>query len=153
MHTRTALLVPLMMAAPALALAAGHTPTPKAATGSTAGKAGTNVKYKQPVPSFKKVDSNGDHEIEWNEAKSAGVPKAVFKRYDYHHDGKLTLTEWKMVKVAMVDTTKLHTAGSKSLPKVPASIAKKVRAPAYGTVTGTAGAPMPSTGNGGHKKS
>ena len=122
MRIRTTLLVPLMTAMPALALAGSHMGTPTAATASKGGKGAMHVKYKQPVPSFKKVDSNGDHEIEWSEAKSAGVPKAVFKRYDYHHDGKLTFTEWKMVKVAMIHTVKLHTPGPNSLPKVPSSV-------------------------------
>ncbi len=150
MLKRIALLVPLMTAAPALALAAGNMGTLKVTTASKAGKKAVYAKYKQPVPSFKKVDRNGDHKIEWNEAKSVGVPKAVFKQFDYHHNGKLTSTEWKMVKVAMIPTAKMHTTGPKSLPKVPASVAKKIHAPAYGTVTGTTGTPMPSTGHGGH---
>lgn len=133
------------MATPALAATAGHTASPSVATASAAGKGAKPGGYKQPVPPFKKVDTNGDHKIEWKEAKAVGVPKAVFQRYDYHHDGKLTLTEWKMVKVAMIQTTKLSTGGAKSLPKVPATIAKKVKAPAYGTVTGTASAPAPAT--------
>lgn len=150
MRIRPALLVPLMMAVPALALAASHMGSQTKSNSSGAGKGAMHVKTKPPVPSFKKVDSNGDHEIEWNEAKAVGVPKAVFNRYDYHHDGKLTLTEWKMVKVAMIPTAKLHTGGSKSLPKVPASVAKKIRASAYGTVTtGATTAPKPSTGHGG----
>lgn len=149
MRIRPALLVPLMMAVPALALAASQMGSQTNSNSSAEGKGAMHVKTKPPVPSFKKVDSNGDHAIEWSEAKSVGVPKAVFNRFDYHHDGKLTLTEWKMVKVAMVDTTKLNTAGSKSLPKVPSSIAKKIKAPAYGTVTGTTGTPAPSTRHGG----
>jgi len=140
----------MMMAMPALALAAGHTATPTVATGSAAGKVMKHGGHQPPVPAFNKVDSNGDHRIEWKEAKSAGVPKAVFKRYDYHHNGKLTLTEWKMVKVAMVDTKKMPTRGAKSLPKIPANVAKKVHAPAYGTVSSTISAPQSSTrGHGG----
>ena len=150
MRIRIAFLVPLMTVVPALAFAAGHTGTPTTGAASKTGKGAIHTKHKPPVPPFNKVDSNGDHEIEWKEAKSVGVPKAVFKRYDYHHNGKLTFTEWKMVQVAMIPTAKMHTTGPKSLPKVPASVAKKVRASAYGTVTGATGAPKPSTGHGGH---
>lgn len=146
MYRRIALLMPLMMTIPAIALAAGRSPAPTVTTGSASGKAMKAGRSKQPVPPFDKVDSNGDHRIEWKEAKAAGVPKAVFERYDYHHDHKLTLTEWKMVKVAMVKTSSLPTTGSKSLPKIPANVAKKIRAPAYGTVSSTVSAPKTSTG-------
>jgi len=141
-------MMPMMMALPAFAFAAGHTPTPTVTTGSASGKAMKAGGYKQPVPSFNKVDTNGDHKIEWKEAKAVGLPKAVFERYDYHHDQKLTLTEWKMVKVAMVKTSSLPTTGAKSLPKIPANVTKKIRAPAYGTVGGTVSAPKSSTTGG-----
>ena len=152
MYRKAILLLPVLMAMPALAAAAGHTSTPTVATSSAGTKGGAPGGYKQPVPAFKKVDTNGDHEIEWKEAKSVGVPKAIFKRFDYHHDGKLNLTEWKMVKVAMIGTTKMPATGSKSLPRVPAGVVKKIHAPAYGTVTGTAGVPTPSTGGHGGAK-
>ncbi len=150
MNRRTLLLPTLLAAVPALAFAAGHTGAPTVATSSAGTHGSKPGGYKQPVPSFSKADSNGDHHIEWKEAKAAGVPKAVFQRYDYHHDGKLTLTEWKMVKVAMVNTVTLPATGSKSLPAVPASVAKKIHAPAYGTAVGTVGTPKPATsGHGG----
>ena len=153
MYRREILFLPMILATPALAGTTGHTATPTIATSSGTSKvAPPSGGYKQPVPPFNKVDSNGDHEIEWKEAKAVGVPKAIFKRYDYHHDDKLNGTEWKMVKLAMIETAKLPTTGSKSLPKVPASVVKKIHAPAYGTVTGTASvtAPAPSTaGHGG----
>ncbi len=149
MYRRIALLMSMMMAIPAIAFAAGRTPAPTVATGSASVHSMKAGGYKQPVPSFSKVDSNGDHRIEWKEAKSVGVPKAIFESYDYHHDHKLTLTEWKMVKVAMVNTSSLPKTGGKSLPKIPAKVAKKIHAPAYGTVGGTVAAPKSSTGGAG----
>lgn len=52
---------------------------------------------KSAVPPFKKVDTNGDGEIEWSEAKAVHVPKKFFKKEDYEHNGKLDRTEWMLV--------------------------------------------------------
>lgn len=153
MNRRTPVLLTLSLTltVPVAALAAGGTSPPTIST-STAGMKvkGTN-RGDQPVPAFKKVDTNGDHRIEWKEARAVGVPRQIFRRYDYHHDGKLTLTDWKFVKVAMLHTSALPRPESTSLPPVPASVAKSIHAPVYGasSVTGTApppkSAPVPAT--------
>lgn len=147
MNKLTVLFPFMLIATPAVALAA--TPgggAPNVATAGPGLKSGKAGGYQPPVPSFAKVDTNGDHEIEWKEAKAVGVPKAVFKRYDYHHDGKLTLTEWRLVKLAMIHTARLPVPGPKSLPSVPSTVSKKMNAPAYGkVVTGKASAPAPTT--------
>ncbi|MGH8426460.1 MAG: hypothetical protein ACRES7_00560 [Gammaproteobacteria bacterium] len=137
----------LLLAVPVVALAAGQTGAPRIVTSSAAVKGGEPVKL--PVPAFSKVDTNKDNQIEWKEAQAVGVPKSLFERFDYRHDGKLTLTEWKMVEVAMIHTQSLP-ATNTSLPPVPASIVKKViqnqQAPHHGTAAGTTAAPQPSSG-------
>lgn len=146
MRRRILVLPILALAVPGLAMAAGGTSAPMVSTASAGMKVKGAKPASRPVPPFKKVDTNGDHRIEWKEAKAVGVPKAVFHRFDYHHDGKLTMTEWKLVDVAMVQTRALPRPESSSMPPVPASVAKSVRAPRFGTasraVAGTAPKPM-----------
>lgn len=159
MRTRILTLLTLALAVPGVAMATGSTSAPTAGTSTATMNVKGKMRASRPVPAFKKVDTNGDHRIEWKEAKAVGVPKSVFRRFDYHHDGKLTMTEWKLVDVAMVHTRALPRSESTSMPPVPASVAKKVHAPSYGTasvaVTGTVpaptSAPAPATvGRGGN---
>lgn len=52
---------------------------------------------KSPLPPFKQADTNHDGAIEWSEAKADHVPKRIFKKEDYEHNGKLDRTEWMLV--------------------------------------------------------
>lgn len=130
----------LLLAVPAAALAAGNgAPAASSAAGGAGMTKATHPStFSKPLPSFSKADTNNDHQIEWKEAKAAGVPRAIFKQFDYRHKNKLTMTEWKLVQIAMLHTASLPTTGPKSLPSVPASVAKAVHAPNYGTVASSA---------------
>lgn len=115
-----------LLLAPAAAFAIG-TGAPNVSTGSAAGVEGPAGSRPAPVPSFRKVDTNGDGAIEWSEAKAVGVPRRLFRAEDFHHDGKLTVTEWKMLRVAMVPTRRLPAAGTG--PALPQSVVKAMEAP------------------------
>lgn len=148
------ILLALALAAPSLALAAPGSSAPAISTASAGMKVKRAKRAGRSVPAFDKADTNGDHRIEWMEAKAVGVPRGIFHRYDYQHDGKLTSTEWKLVNVAMVHTVDLPRPESASLPAVPASVARSVHAAGSGTISaavtktvaGPVTAPPPATG-------
>lgn len=145
---RSALLLPaVLLSAPIAAVAAGSQSAPNLATSSAHAKASPGS-HKTVLPAFHKADKNGDGVIEWSEAKAAGMPKSVFKHEDVHHDGKLTLTEWREAKIGMLHVGALPDATSKSLPKVPKKIAKAMSA---ATAPVKASAPSPMTMNKGSK--
>ncbi len=95
MTIRTALIAGTLLAVPAAAFGLG--------TGSTAKPGSQSAMPKSPVPKFNKADTNHDGQIEWKEAKAAGVPKKLFKRDDFNHNGKLNKTEWMFVRLDMTD--------------------------------------------------
>lgn len=141
MRAHSSMMFVLLFLVPAAALAAG-TGAPAVATGSAAGVKGPFGARHAPVPPFGKVDKNGDGVIEWSEAKAAGVPKKIFTEEDFHHDGKLTLTEWRLVRVAMVPTRQLPAAGTG--PAIPTAVAKAMEAPH----PASARAPAPASSGG-----
>lgn len=105
---------------PAAALAAAPQ-APKVPTGSAESPATSAEAVKLPLPKFSKVDTNGDGWIEWKEAKAAGVPRKMFEREDHGQPGRLSITEWKLLRLAMIKTPySLPKAGSKSPVKAPA---------------------------------
>jgi len=57
------------------------------------------------VPPFAQVDTNHDNKIEWKEAKAVNVPKKIFDRFDFNHNGTLSETEWLFVRLHMTDFT------------------------------------------------
>lgn len=97
------------VALPACALAQGGHAVPSVTTSSTGASA---ARMQKLLPSFSKADTNDDGRIEWSEAKAAGLPRSIFRREDVHHDGKLTLTEWKLARVAMIPAPPLPKAAS-----------------------------------------
>jgi len=129
-----------LLAAPVIAIAAsqGAVPTPATSSAGASAKPGVTA----PLPSFSKADANGDGSVEWQEAKALNVPHKLFKREDVRHDGKLTLTEWRVVRVAMVRTTGLPAAPTKTLPRVPQTVAKAMSAVTANQVAST---PSPVT--------
>ncbi len=148
MTLRTYLLPAALLAVPIAAMAAGEHLAPTVATSSPDAKMPPSS-VTGGVPIFSKVDKNGDGWIEWSEAKAVGVPRRLFKREDYHHDGKLTLTEWQMVRVAMIPTARLPAVGAASLPRVPASVAKAMDvAPATVASAASISAPAAVTSSG-----
>lgn len=134
-----------LLGVPAAALAAPASSAPTVATSSPGLKLGKPSGYQKPLPPFAKVDTNGDHEIEWSEAKAVGVPHAVFKRYDYRHQNKLTMTEWKILQAARIKAGTLPKPGSKGQPPVPESVASKIGASKYSAAAGTSAAPQAVT--------
>lgn len=91
MRLRT-LLALTALTVPAAALALG--------TGASIQAQPSHTKMpKSALPKFKKADTNHDGKIEWNEAKSLGVPKKLFKRDDFNQSGKLNKTEWQIVRM------------------------------------------------------
>lgn len=143
------LLPAVLLAAPVVAVAASRQSAPNLATSSAHAKISPGSQ-KTILPPFHKADKNGDGYVEWSEAKAAGLPKSVFKHEDVHHDGKLTLTEWREAKIAMLHAGTLPAATSKSLPKVPKKIASAMSA-ATAPVKATAPSPMTmNKGSGSH---
>lgn len=144
MRRLTFLLPTLMLAVSATALAAskGH-PAPTLQEHSAGGtfKKGKLKSVKPPVPSFSTADKNHDGFIEWSEAKPLGVPKAVFKKEDFHHNGKLTPTEWSLVQVEMIHTVSLPQRRSKNQAPIPQTVVKAIEAPNKATASTTATAP------------
>lgn len=50
------------------------------------------------IPSFKQADKNGDNIVTIQEAVAAGIPRAIAKKNDLNGDGKLTSTDWILVR-------------------------------------------------------
>lgn len=140
------LLLTAMVAVPIVALAAGRRSAPNISTSSAGMKVKGAMPVSKPVPAFGKVDTNGDHFIEWKEAKAVGVPKATFQSDDYNHDDKLTPTDWKLVQMDMIHTASLPKPESTAMQPVPASVARAVKAPSYATAPSTGVAPPSETG-------
>jgi|GEM_PF-2468462 len=145
MRFTSSVLLAILVMVPVTALAVGRSSAPTITTSSAGMKVKGAKKTGEPVPAFGKVDTNGDHFIEWKEAKAAGVPKATFQRDDYNHDGKLTSTDWKLVQMDMIHTATLPKPESTALPPVPASVTKSMHTPGYGTASAAATAPAPAT--------
>lgn len=97
------------VALPVCAMAQAGRDVPSVTT-SSAGAAAARMQ--KLLPNFSKADTNGDGRIEWSEAKAAGLPRSIFRREDVHHDGKLTLTEWKLARVAMIPASPLPKAAA-----------------------------------------
>lgn len=148
MRTMEMLFLTAVVAVPIAALAAGRRSAPTISTSSAVTKVKGAMQAGKPVPAFGKVDTNGDHFIEWKEAKAVGVPKATFQSDDYNHDGKLTSTDWKLVQMDMIHTASLPKPESTAMQPVPASVAHAVRTPSYATAPSTGVAP-PSRASGG----
>lgn len=89
---------------PALALAQQGAGAPKVTTSSAASATTSMVPAKLAVPKFSRADKNNDGWIEWSEAKAVGIPKSVFEQHDQQVKGKLTMTEWQVVRLEMIKT-------------------------------------------------
>lgn len=98
------LLPSVLFMIPVLALGQQGSKAPKVSTSSAASAATATIHAKLAVPKFSRVDKNNDGRIEWSEAKAAGIPKSVFDEEDLHKNGKLTVTEWQLVRLAMIKT-------------------------------------------------
>lgn len=109
MKTRTFLGAMTLIAIPGVALAFGNGPAASHGSAAYGGNGDMhqmqNTKkpkpMKSPVPKFKKVDKNGNGKISWKEAKAVGVPKKIFKKDDFNHNGTLNRTQWMFVRLDM----------------------------------------------------
>ncbi len=64
------------------------------------------------IPTFKQADTNGDHFVSIKEAVAAGVPKSGARKNDLNGDGKLTKTDWILVRYDMENRKMGHAPGT-----------------------------------------
>lgn len=94
----------IFLIAPASALAQQGPSAPKVSISSAANASTATIHAKLAVPTFSQADKNNDGWIEWSEAKAVGIPKSVFDQHDQQKKGKLTMTEWQVVRLEMIKT-------------------------------------------------